>query len=96
MVLNEALMALSTLFMLAAIYYSALLSKETKGEKYWVFFLIAALAFGVLHILSKLGTETAAPREIAEIVGAFSLAYACFGLYTSMKKFRQKVGKELQ
>lgn len=95
LVLETILVVISTVFFLAAVYFSALLSRETKGEKYWVFFLIASFAFGGVHIVSKFGVIGFGLQEIFEIIGAFSLAYACFGLYDSMKKFRKKMGSEL-
>lgn len=100
MAFELVLSILSTAFFLGAIYFSFALSKETGGDKYWFFFLVAALAFAVAHLASKdflvFSSETKfVVREIAEIVGAFSLAYATFGLYSSMKKIREKIGKEL-
>ena len=100
MALEMILTIISTLFSLAAIYYSFMLSKETSGAKYWVFFLIASIAFAVAHLVSKdfLGFSSETQfivKEMAEIAGAFSLAYATYGLYSSMKKIREKIGKEL-
>ena len=93
---------MSTVFFLAAIFFSYKLSKETGGEKYWVFFVIAAISFSVAHIANKgslfgFSSETLfVIREIGEIVGAFSMAYAAFGLYSSMKKIREEMSKELE
>lgn len=95
MVLKTALIVLSSVFFLAAVYFSAMLSRETKGEKYWFFFLIAAVAFGAVHVVSKMAFLGLDLQEILEIIGAFSLAYACFGLYDSMRKFRKKMGNDL-
>ncbi len=92
----------STLFFLAAIFFSYKLSKETGGEKYWVFFAIAAISFGVAHIANKgflfgFSSETLfVIREIGEIGGAFSMAYATFGLHSSMKKIREEMSRELE
>ncbi len=94
MALETVLIILSSAFFLAAIYFSAVLSRETKGEKYWFFFLVTALAFGAAHVVSKFSLPPEL-REVAEIAGAFSLAYACYGLYASMKKFRAKMGDDL-
>lgn len=95
------LTVLSSIFFLAAVYFSFALSKETGGAKYWVFFLIASLAFATAHFISKEFLAFSSEiefvvKEVAEIVGAFSLAYATYGLYSSMKKIREKVGKELE
>lgn len=101
MALEIILTIISTLFSLGAIYYSFMLSKETSGAKYWVFFLVAALMFAVAHLASKdflgIASETQfVVKEVAEITGMFSLAYATFGLYSSMKKIREKIGKDLE
>ncbi len=100
MALEIILTIISTLFSLGAIYYSFMLSKETSGAKYWIFFLIASVMFGIAHLASKdfmgFSSETQfVVKEVAEIAGAFSLAYATYGLYSSMKKIREKIGKEL-
>lgn len=92
---------ISTLFSFAAIYYSFILSKETSGAKYWIFFLITAIMLSIAHIVSKdflgFSSETQfVAKEVAEIAGMFSLAYATYGLHSSMKKIREKVGKELE
>ena len=102
MVLETVLVALSTAFFIGAIYFSAMLSKETGNEKYWVFLIISAVGFGISHLAAKavffnFGAETALIiREIGEIIGAFSLAYATFGLYTSMRRIRKKIGGQLE
>ncbi len=100
MVLEIILIIISTLFFLAAVYYSFKLSKETSGTKYWIFFLIASAMFGIAHLVSKdfLGFSSETQfviKEAVEIAGGFSLAYATYGLYSSMKKIREKIGKEL-
>ena len=102
MAFELALSVISTLFFLAAIFFSYKLSKETGGEKYWLFLVIAAISFSVAHLAAKgfllnLSSGTFfLLRETGEIVGAFSMAYAAFGLYTSMKKIREKTSKELE
>ena len=95
MAFEMIMVALSTIFIIAAIFFSIMLSRETKGEKYWIFFVFSALGFGLSHLSGKLGQNFFGLQEAGEIIGAFSLAYACYGLYTSMKKIREKVGKEL-
>ena len=102
MAFELAVTLLSTVFSLAAVVFAFLLSKETRGEKYWVFFLVAAMSFLVAHISAKgflLGFSSSdlfLVQEIAEIVGGFSLAYATFGLYASMKRIRERTSKELE
>jgi hypothetical protein len=85
-----------------AVFFAIKLSKETRGEKYWFFLLVATVSMAVFHIVrhpwpaSMLSEETVnVIIEITEIVGAFSMAYAAFGLYTSMKRIREKISKEL-
>lgn len=100
MLLENIITSLSTFFFIAAIIFSFKLSRETGGEKYWVFFLISAIAFGIAHLVRQvpnffLGNNVFLIAESSEIIGAFSLAYACYGLWTSMKKIRETVGKEL-
>lgn len=101
MAFNAVLAVFSTFFGILAIWFSYKLSKETGGEKYWVFFLVAAISFSVAHFSSKgffinYSSETLfLIQELGEIVGSFSLAYAAYGLYSSMKKIRQKIGSEL-
>ncbi len=98
-ILESVLTVLSSVFFLGAIYFSFALSKETGNAKYWVFFLLASVAFFVAHLSAKdvLGLEPETGfvvKELSEIAGAFSLAYATFGLYSSMKKVREKIGSE--
>jgi hypothetical protein len=92
----------STALFVLAIFFSLMLSRETKGEKYWFFFVITAFSMAVFHFVRHpwafaflFPTTIDLIQEIAEIVGAASLAFACFGLYISMKKIREKVGAEL-
>ncbi len=92
----------STVLFILAVFFAIKLSKETRGEKYWFFLLVATVSMAVFHIVrhpwaaSALSSEVAnIIIEIAEIVGAFSMAYAAFGLYSSMKRIREKISKEL-
>ncbi|GEM_PF-3490623 len=102
MAFELVLSVISTVFFLGAIFFSYKLSKESGGEKYWVFLVIASASFGLAHLAAKgfllnLSSETFfVVREIGEIVGAFSLAYATYGLYSSMKKIREKISKDLE
>jgi glucose uptake protein GlcU len=96
------LSSIAVLFSILALVFSALLSKESKGEKYWVFFTIAAIGFFASSIArneffsNSISMETISLiQEIGMIIGSFSFAYAAFGLYRSMKKIREKIGQEL-
>ena len=91
----------SGVFLLGAIVFSFLLSRESGGEKYWVFFLLSAIGFAVSHFAS-VGFFVFLPSDsesfvarVGQLVGAFSFAYACFGLFASMKKIRKKMSGEL-
>ena len=97
------LTVISTISFIAALYFAYMLSKETKGEKYWVLFLISAVAFTISHILRHpelpvFFSESAREVliEIMEVAGAFSFAYACYGLYSSMKRIRKKISEEIR
>jgi hypothetical protein len=101
-VLGTFLIVLSSIFFVAAILFSCKLSRETKGEKYWFFFVVSALGFGLSHLAAKgflFGfsfEHSFIVHELGEIIGAFSLAYATFGLYSSMKKIRERMSEELE
>ncbi len=93
---TEGLVLLASLGFIVAIYYAYRLYGETRGEKYWAHFLLAALAFGIhewavipveLHWISaEIGILV---EEIAAIVGALAFAYASYGIYSSMKRIRE-------
>ncbi len=77
---TQGLVTIASLGFLAAAYYTYRLSQETRGEKYWVFFLLAALAMGAeqwldipheLGLLSKPSIVMLA--EGAAIIGALRL-----------------------
>lgn len=89
---------LSIASFLVAIYFAVLLSKESSGERYWFFFVVAAVGFGLAHVLNVLSFFMILPSqpayflmEVGQIAGAASLAYACFGLYRQMKKVRERI-----
>lgn len=95
---TQGLVLIASLGFLVAVYYTYRLSEETKGEKYWAFFLIAALGLGVHEWISIFIDAHLVARnsaiilgEAGAIIGALSLAYASFGLYSYMKKVREKL-----
>lgn len=95
---TQGLVLLASLGFLAAVYYTYRLSQETKGEKYWTFFLVAAATLGLPYWLSIphdlnliSGESLTLIGELAAIVGALSLAYASHGLYKTMKRIRKRV-----
>lgn len=95
---TQGLVVLSSIGFVVAIYFTFKLSEETKGEKYWFYFLVAAVALG-LHKWIEIPYEIAlirhdvfvAVQEVAAIVGALSFAYASRGLYQYMRRIREKV-----
>ncbi|MBI2676219.1 MAG: hypothetical protein HYX24_07205 [Candidatus Aenigmarchaeota archaeon] len=84
---------------IVAIFFTYRLAKETKWERYWVFFLISALAMGIYHFAIEIPGELGyipesayyPAREVSEAVWAFGLAYASYGIYKSMRKIRKKL-----
>lgn len=87
----------TTLFFGVALYLTFKLSQEVKGEHYWIFFSIAVIGFAITHVatvpnLFGLEADTLDTiHELGEIVGAFALAYASFGLYSSLKHIRKRL-----
>ncbi|MEM5802931.1 MAG: hypothetical protein QW818_02635 [Candidatus Aenigmatarchaeota archaeon] len=86
---------------LIAIYFTYKLAKETKWENYWIFFLISALVMGIYHFAIEIPWELGyipnniyyTAREISEVIWAFSLAYAAYGIYKSMKTIKERLRK---
>ncbi len=93
---------LSLLFALLALVFSIKLSKEAGYEKYWVFLILGSFSLSLYILLSKIFTTFFAPAlhslvlDLCLLVGTFSLAYAFFGLYASLRKIREKFSKELE
>ncbi len=90
---------ITALFFVAALYFSFKLAREVKGEHYWLFFSFSILGFAITHfatIPNLLGLDSVTLdtlHEVGEIVGAFALAYASFGLYSSLKKVRKRLAE---
>lgn len=88
---------ITTLFFGAALFLTLKLSREIKGEHYWIFFSIAVIGFATTHFATVpgfLGLESSVLdtlHELGEIIGAFSLAYASYGLYSSLKHVRKRL-----
>lgn len=95
---TQGLVLLASLGFLAAVYYAYRLSQETRGEKYWPYFLVASLALGVPYWISiphdlglLSGSVSTVFSELAAVVGGLSLAYASHGLYKTLKRIRKRV-----
>ncbi len=95
----EVLVLVGSLGYVVALFCACRLSRETGNERYWFFFVVAALGLGIHQwikipqYLGIIGPDTAyrAIRELAEIVGALAFAYASYGLCTSMRAIRRKM-----
>lgn len=99
--LLELLFWPASIAFIIAIYFTFKLGKETKWERYWIFFLISALAMGLYHFAIEIPWELGyigndvyyISREISEAIWALGLAYASYGIYKSMKTIRKKFSK---
>lgn len=86
---------------LFAVYYTLKLVRETKYEKYWIFFSISAFFMGMHHVAGishhmGLIDEHALRvlEDVGEIVGSLALAYAAYGLSESMRNVRKRFTEE--
>jgi phosphotransferase system glucose/maltose/N-acetylglucosamine-specific IIC component len=96
--LFEGLTILASLGFLFAVYFAIKLSKETKNERYWAVLAASAIILALhywamipwgLHIINS--TTQLYIEGLSGIIGAMLLGYALYGLYTSMKKVREKM-----
>ena len=86
---------------LVAAYYTLKLVRETKYERYWVFFLVSAVFMGI-HLLVGVpytfGVIDEHTLKIVEdsaaVLGSLSLAYAAYGLSKTMRAIRERFPKE--
>ena len=94
----EVLAGIGVVFSILAVFFSYKLSREVRGEHYWVFYAIAAIAFGLaqasdaLVLLSDFeiqGIQTL--HYLGMTIGLFSLAYASYGLQSSMERVRKRL-----
>lgn len=96
-------MYVSWFIFIVGIYFTYKLAKETKWEKYWIFFFISALAMGIYHYAIEVPWELGyisdqfyiVAREISEIIWVSALAYASYGIYKSMVKIRKKLSRKV-
>jgi len=95
---NEFLIITASAALLLAVYFSFKLSRETKHERYWLSLSLGLFIFAVHHWLmipSLWGNLSEDTIEIVEnitsILGGILIAYSTYGLYTSIKKVKQKV-----
>ena len=83
---------------IAAGFYTIKLARETKGEKYWIFFTVAALALALHQIMDLLehvefvvDLHDLQISLILHIIAGVSMGYAAYGIVKTMTKIRKKV-----
>ncbi len=93
-----SLTVLVSISFLAAIYFSVKLSRETKYERYWLAIALAAFLLAIHHWLAlpwefHLISESILHNleQFTALFGASLFAYAVYGLYSSMKRIREKL-----
>lgn len=93
----QGLILLGSIGFLVVVYYAFRLSKETKHEKYWLVLAVSAIFLAVhqwamipweFHIITD--DVRFVIQQISVIIGAVLFAYAVYGLFTSMKKIRER------
>ena len=89
---------IASLGFLAATLFTLKLSIETRGEKYWLMFFLAALSLGLhqwvqLPGAGKIFSENLRDpiMELGHIIGGICIAYASFGIHKTMMKIRKRV-----
>ena len=94
----EILVFLASFIFLIAVYFSFMLSRETRHEKYWLALAVGFLVFAVHHwmeIPADFGFISEQKERVIEqfssILGSVLFAYATHGLYKSMKEINQKL-----
>lgn len=94
----ESFLMIGSIGFVAAIYFTLKLSRETGNERYWVALVVTALSFGihqwfmVFNFYNIVEMEYAMAVEgVTGLVGAFSFAYATYGLYASIKRVRKRL-----
>ncbi len=94
----EGLILIASLGFLFAVFYAFKLSKETKHEKYWVILATAAFLLAIhqwmtipwgFHLIGEKLKLTI--EQVTAIIGSVLFGYALFGLYSSMKKVKEKL-----
>jgi hypothetical protein len=93
----DYLSIVSSLVFLIGVYFAFKLSKETRHEKYWLYFVLGFFIFAIHHWM-MIPLNFGLSNEIQEIIehttsiiGALFIGYATFGLYNSMRKIRKRL-----
>lgn len=99
-VIETGLVVVASLAFIAAVWFTYRLSQETRQGTYWVAFLVAAIGLGshewlkIIDPLFGLDQETAGIiRELGVVVGALALAYGSYGIHTSVRTLKRRVGE---
>ncbi|MHA1983917.1 MAG: hypothetical protein ACW967_06150 [Candidatus Hodarchaeales archaeon] len=90
---------LSTIFFLAATIIVVSLYKELKGEKYWIGLPLGMFFFFLHEILETLEQFYQLNiydigAELSEVVGAFFIMYASFGLRNILLNVKKTMNEE--
>lgn len=98
MALNSILFIIAIIGFLVAGYYTIRLALETKGEKYWYFFAVAAFAMALHQIIDLISTygflinlHSFPLSLILHIVSGVSMGYASYGIVKIMVKIRKRI-----
>ncbi len=95
----QGLILLGSVGFLVAVYYAFVLSRETGNERYWLILAFSAI-FMAIHQWTMIPWEfhiitddvRFVIQEISVIAGSALFAYSIYGLSSSMKKIREKMG----
>lgn len=95
---NSALIVVASAAFVATIYFTYELSEETRGGRYWVAFLLAAVGLGAHEWLKLVDAVIAVDpetwtlaRETGIVIGAVALAYGSYGLRQSVRTVKQQL-----
>lgn len=96
---STALIVLSSIGFVAAVYFAYLLAQETHAGRYWVAFIIAGIGLGahqwmkLVHIVYPIDHELQTICiELGILIGAGFLAYGAYGIQKSVKDIKAQAG----
>lgn len=96
--LNLALYTIALIGYAFAVYYTARLTKETKREKYWYLFAVAAFALAIHQIINLFAEFGIISKQqdtplglMLHIVAGLSMGYASYGIVKTMAAIRKKL-----
>ena len=95
---STLLATIASVTLFVAVYFSIKLSRESGNEKYWIVMSIGFIIFAAHHWLMhpfQLGFVSEETMHIIQhvtsAIAALLLAYSIHGLYTSMRKVKEKL-----